>query len=181
MATHAHRGVLGPVVSADPWRRSSGRPHESWRAAGLAGTEQCRAGQSCARTAEVNAPGVESSRHHRAPTRSCGRELSGVLQECVGPPTWSSWSIREQWKGPQASTSSCTTATRRDEHPRQQSGFEVPVSVPPEGAPPTEGDKCKGRSTAHEGPSLWRQEAEKESQNWQRCFLEKAKNRPGQQ
>ena len=46
MATHAHRGVVGRVVSADPWRRSSGRPHESWRAAGLAGSGQCRARQS---------------------------------------------------------------------------------------------------------------------------------------
>ena len=71
MATHAHRGVVGRVVSADPWRRSSGRPHELWRAAGLAGIEQCRAKQSCARTAEVNAPGVQSSRHQRAPTKSC--------------------------------------------------------------------------------------------------------------
>ena len=35
----------------------------------------------------------------------------------MGPPTWSRCSIREQWKGPQASTSSSTTATRRDEHP----------------------------------------------------------------
>ena len=48
-------------------------------------------------------------------------------------------------------------------------------------APEGEADKCKGRSTAREGPSLWRQEAEKESQNWQRCFFEKAENRPGQQ
>ena len=55
MATHAHRGVVGRVVSADPWRRSSGRPHESWRAAGLAGIGQCRARQSCARTAELAA------------------------------------------------------------------------------------------------------------------------------
>ena len=63
---------------------------------------------------------------------------------CVGPPTWSRCSIREQWKGPQASTSSSTTATRRDEKPRQQSGSEVPVSVRPEGAPEGEADKCKG-------------------------------------
>ena len=45
---------------------------------------------------------------------------------------------------PSASTSSSTTATTRDEHPRQQSGSEVPVPVRSEGAPPTEGDKCKG-------------------------------------
>ena len=143
LATDANRGVVGPVVSADPWRRSTVRPHESWRAAGLAETEQCRAEQSCGRTTEVNPPGVQLSHHHRPTAKSSGREPRGLLQKCVKAPRWSTGSLREQCEARQASTASSATPSTRDEHPRPQSGSEDSVSVRPDGAPRTEGERSE--------------------------------------
>ena len=46
----------------------------------------------------------------------------------MGAPSWNTWSIREQCKARQDSWASSATPGTREEHIRQQSGSEVPVS-----------------------------------------------------
>ena len=82
-----------------------------------------------------SAPRESSLALTTAPHPSPAAESFRILQECVGAPSWNTWSIREHCEARQGSTASSATPSTIDEDPLQQTGSEIPVSVRPEEAP----------------------------------------------